>query len=997
MNYEELQKHLLKDAYIDISFRRYLAFKESELYDESYKIEILSRLNSFLKGQEINKLTVLDIVKKLQKENPSAGSFVHWSSTEDLVKYAEARPEEVAGLLTQLFQSPLPIEERVESFREKGKVYNQSISLGAPLFGYLFAAADFTRYPIYKQEVFTDLKKTYGIELKLETVGKNYETYLKMCEIALQHLKASYSNLTILDIQDFFFCSTQYKQIIVESAVKYLHTLATELSQFMNQPELLLEAITKLGDDTLRSLREQYRNREKVNLIRFMVVDKIIESDSVSLAEMEDIKNRVKVEYETNILKSWNNFTILFQLYYSNKKKKVREEQRKIHEAVRQIEGFKVMDFVDEKVLNGFDWNQSFGGSECWLAVYEKGHASHRTAPQFFVSINENRIRYGLLYGDQHPKRGQSDLTFESSIESFTYENFHKKMVGVLEKFKEGNPTTPNNFRYWAIGAGENAKYWNDFLSSNVISIGWKDLGNLKLYKNNNEIMDKFNELYKDEVRRSNNANACNDFANSMSVGDFVFIKKGTKQVLAMAEITSDYQYDALRQSHPHFREVKWIAVDEHYLQNGKLPTKTLTNITPYPDLLQEVLGFYKKDQEISVETWIELLHNDTVFEEKDLLYLHKMYKLGGEATATELAATLGKHSSSFNALIVQLAKRVHESTGIDPIKREDGTNCYWCVLFEGQYENNKHFIWRLKPNLKEAIAATHADFNVVELESYTKEDFLKEVFIDEKQYDTITNLLNYKKNIILQGPPGVGKTFVSKRLAYSLMGIKDESRVEMVQFHQNYAYEDFVMGFRPDEHGFSLQFGIFYDFCQRALENSEKDYYFIIDEINRGNLSKVFGELFMLIERDKRGEFVTMGYSKDNFTVPSNVYLIGTMNTADRSLAQLEVALRRRFAFVTLVPAFNEKWKFTLQESGVSAQMLSRILFAIDKINKEIVGDFQLGSGYAIGHSFFNTKPKNMDENIWYEAIMTFEINPLLEEYFFDRPEIVKSLIERI
>jgi len=152
-----------------------------------------------------------------------------------------------------------------------------------------------------------------------------------------------------------------------------------------------------------------------------------------------------------------------------------------------------------------------------------------------------------------------------------------------------------------------------------------------------------------------------------------------------------------------------------------------------------------------------------------------------------------------------------------------------------------------------------------------------------------------------------------------------------------------------------------------------------------------------MLIERDKRDEFVTMGYSKDKFTVPSNVFLIGTMNTADRSLAQLEVALRRRFAFVTLIPLFNEKWIFTIQETGVSAGMVSRILFTVEKINKEIIADFQLGAGYAIGHSFFTSKPENMDENVWYEGILTFEIIPLLEEYFFDRPEIVKSLIEGI
>jgi 5-methylcytosine-specific restriction protein B len=849
MTYEELKKHLLKDNYIDISFQRYLVFKETELYDESYKEKILSRVNEFLKGQDINEYTVLDIVKKIQKENPSEGSFVHWSNPGDLVKYTEARPAEVAELLNQLFQSDLTIEERVELFREQGKVFNPSISLGAPLFGYLFAAMDYKKYPIYKQEVFTDVKRDYGIELKLGTVGNNYGTFLMICEITLEHLKESYSDLIILDIQYFFFCSTQYNQVKVESAVEYLHGLAVELNQFMKQPALILEAIVKLDTNTLDSLHKRYRNSEKINLIKFMVIDKIIESGSINLAEMEEMKNQVKVKYETNILQAWNNFTILFQVYYADKKQKVQEELRKIHEAIQQIEELKELDFVEGKVLNGFNWNQNFGNSECWIAVYENGHTNHQTAPQFFVSINESRVQFGLLYGTQHPQRGLTDLEDIPNMNDFTFNRFQQKMIEVSKGFQ-------------------------------------------------NEV------IYEEPVAYS---------------------------------------------------------------------------------------------QEISTETWKEMLHDETVFKETDLVYLQKMYELGGEATTTQLATALEKHVSSFNSPVANLAKRVLESTGLDVIKREDGTACYWCVLFEGEYAENQHFIWRLKNNLKEAIATTHIDTIFEESEQYSKNDFLKEVFIDEKQYETISNLLNYKKNIILQGPPGVGKTYVSKRLAYSLMGVKDESRVEMVQFHQNYAYEDFVMGFRPGEHGFFLQYGIFYDFCQRALENPEKDYYFIIDEINRGNLSKIFGELFMLIERDKRDEFVTMGYSKDKFTVPSNVFLIGTMNTADRSLAQLEVALRRRFAFVTLIPLFNEKWIFTIQETGVSAEMVSRILFTVEKINKEIIADFQLGTGYAIGHSFFTSKPENMDENVWYEGILTFEIIPLLEEYFFDRPEVVKSLIEGI
>lgn len=152
------------------------------------------------------------------------------------------------------------------------------------------------------------------------------------------------------------------------------------------------------------------------------------------------------------------------------------------------------------------------------------------------------------------------------------------------------------------------------------------------------------------------------------------------------------------------------------------------------------------------------------------------------------------------------------------------------------------------------------------------------------------------KKNIILQGAPGVGKTFAAKRLAYAIMGEMNSSRVMMVQFHQSYCYEDFVMGFRPSKDGFELTSGPFYQFCKTAQIDNEHDYFFIIDEINRGNLSKIFGEL--LIEKDKRGEKMRLLYSNEQFAVPRNVHIIGMMNTSDRSLAMIDYALRRRFAF---------------------------------------------------------------------------------------------------
>lgn len=395
---------------------------------------------------------------------------------------------------------------------------------------------------------------------------------------------------------------------------------------------------------------------------------------------------------------------------------------------------------------------------------------------------------------------------------------------------------------------------------------------------------------------------------------------------------------------------------------------------------------------------WLELLNDKEVFYENNLQMLEKMYEFGGNATGSELAVALDKSQSSFNSPIVALAKRIYKKTNIKPFIGTDGKISYWSVLFNGEVDTNTYFRWYMKDNLYEAVEEWIRVKAKKDLPTYTKDEFLKEVFMEESLYDTTVDLLRYKKNIILEGPPGVGKTFVSKRLAYSLMGEKDESRVEMVQFHQNYAYEDFIMGFRPLEgEGFGLEYGVFYDFCKRAGENPEKDYYFIIDEINRGNLSKIFGELFMLIEGDKRDEYVTMGYSKERFTVPSNIYIIGTMNTADRSLAQLEVAMRRRFAFITLQPEFNQKWQLHLRNQNVSDTMINKIVSTIERINEDIRDDFQLGKGYEIGHSFFTNYPDRIDEDRWFYQVIQYEIKPLLEEYYFDRLEIPKRLLEGI
>ena len=279
---------------------------------------------------------------------------------------------------------------------------------------------------------------------------------------------------------------------------------------------------------------------------------------------------------------------------------------------------------------------------------------------------------------------------------------------------------------------------------------------------------------------------------------------------------------------------------------------------------------------------------------------------------------------------------------------------------------------------------------------SYTKSDFLDDVFMSEEEYEKLKTILNYKKNVILQGAPGVGKTYTAERLAYSLMGEKNLERVMMVQFHQSYSYEDFIMGFRPSDNGFELRKGAFYNFCKKAEPDASNDYFFIIDEINRGNLSKIFGELFMLIENDKRGSSLQLVYSDEKFSIPENLYIIGMMNTADRSLALLDYALRRRFAFFELQPGFDTDG-FKTYQSNINNRKLDNLIACVKNLNYAIATDESLGEGFCIGHSYFcNLTPESVNDQV-ISNIVEYELIPLLKEYWFDEPTLVREWSESL
>ena len=320
-------------------------------------------------------------------------------------------------------------------------------------------------------------------------------------------------------------------------------------------------------------------------------------------------------------------------------------------------------------------------------------------------------------------------------------------------------------------------------------------------------------------------------------------------------------------------------------------------------------------------------------------------------------------------------------------------------------FSNSKGTLFKLTENEYNAIMKQIRKFNdgisvfdntdSIIISTFSKNDFLNEVFIHEEEYDKLRYLLLSKKNVILQGAPGVGKTFAAKRLAYSIMGEKDESKIEMVQFHQNYTYEDFIMGYKPTENGgFAIKPGIFYQFCKKAADDKDRPYFFVIDEINRGNLSKIFGELLMLIESDYRDTNIKLAYRDEDFYVPSNLYIIGMMNTADRSLAMIDYALRRRFSFFEMDPSFISDGFKSYQEA-LNNDRFNRIIDAVIQLNEVIAKDDSLGVGFCIGHSYFCNQ-KEFDD-MWLSNVVEFDIIPMLREYWFDNEKKFREESEKL
>jgi 5-methylcytosine-specific restriction protein B len=605
----------------------------------------------------------------------------------------------------------------------------------------------------------------------------------------------------------------------------------------------------------------------------------------------------------------------------------------------------------------------------------------------------------------------------------------------------------------WVFAPGPKARFWDECRAGSIAVYGADLLGPLDAYGSKDEILQRLKVVYPTEKGKepTNDALAAWEFCRVMKEGDLVIAKKGNRMIVGVGVVSGPYRHDSTRTEYPNVRDIEWTHEGEWPLPDGEsFATKTLTNITRYRDFVAKIMSVVGIDtSETPLESeprhfWLNCapdVWNETAERHMPL----SEYPIGSEEGFTThndkgnkrrvyecfLAAKPGDLVIGYETTPVQkvttlleVSQGVHEEEGegecirVKVIEQLDKPRTLQelreipaladCDPVKGAHQGSIFQLTKAEYDAilgKTLIGDVEASEPEPVKEVYTIEDALDGLFVEEANFSEWLKQWKIGKNLIIQGAPGVGKTFVARRLAYALMQEEDPQRVAFVQFHQSYGYEDFVQGIKPvrvkegelTKTVFDLRNGVFYEFCIQA-KGDPRPRVFIIDEINRGNLSRILGELLMLIEVDKRGEehALRLAYQEEgqSFFVPDNVYILGMMNTADRSLAVVDYALRRRFRFATLEPAF-ERESFREHLSEVCGEELAdRIILRLRRLNEDIAKDTaNLGPGFCLGHSYF-CRVQNVED---YREVIRFQIAPLLREYWFDQPRKADDRIQEL
>ncbi len=828
----------------------------------------------------------------------------------------------------------------------------------------------------------------------------------------------------------------------VDEAISYLKEKSLYFEKLSNDKDFLYQEINNLPQEQINYLIDFYSDKiGPLNILRLTVLKALQNGTQITedlVQEIKDKFNSKDLAYFENYLtekaitfinnyqspkggnpfQSWSDPFHSFYtfIYYGDCKEKVVKYYNDM--ANQLITELELNDFKID--ITGFDGAQNQGQTRAWVNIFPAILKNYNNAIGYFFEVNQGKF----LSGVTKSYKNKIDIVIPQEYSSKEYFSLNEA-INALKQAKDfawhANNKLIDRLQGLQIDNAIQGLDLTNSLSNIVKDLHWYQAIALSMYKNGKYNTYKVLQIEKQPIVEKYIGTRDTRTAYSSIIGQMQMHTNQESTTVNYTKRTKPFIFDKNENAEWYLTEegIKYVESDlAEYIEK-------LNNPQLYKEKRVET-HYWMLSAGEQAYMWDDFQQNSIIAVGWDDWNLGNLEQYKTKAEIQEKMIEYNPQTSNKNNALCLWQFANDMQVGDVVFIKGTQTSILGRGIIKSQYvydeERNRYkhtrkiewthigewesaTKWAIKTltditQYTEDVEKLENMFNVEveeqvqDYDLYSEEDFLNDVFMDKKQYTTLKNLLLSKKNVILQGAPGVGKTYTAKRLCYSILGKMDTSKVEMIQFHQSYGYEDFIMGYRPSSNSFELKYGPFYNFCDKARKDLDNPYFFIIDEINRGKLSKIFGELLMLIEPDKRGQSLRLLYKDEQFSVPKNLHIIGMMNTADRSIAMIDYALRRRFAFYEFQPAF-ETDSFRNYKDKFNNPKYSALIDEIVRLNQVISEDSSLGTGFQIGHSYFcNTKA--IDDE-WLNSVVDYEIIPLLKEYWFDEENKVKEWTTRL